>query len=100
MRGREAPGAVAEVEPGDEALRPLEGDVAQTHLDRGVALSRGGRHRDALASLDRAIAREDSAWYSSARLFHQQAPGDWDEVAARVAAELAGLARLGPGDVV
>ncbi|HEX3917704.1 MAG TPA: tetratricopeptide repeat protein [Caulobacteraceae bacterium] len=33
--------------------------------------------------------REDSPWYPTARIFHQRAPGAWDEVAARVAAELA-----------
>ena len=35
--------------------------------------------------------REDSPWYPAARIFHQKAPGDWDEVMARVAAELARL---------
>jgi tetratricopeptide (TPR) repeat protein len=33
--------------------------------------------------------REDSPWYPTARLFHQQAPGDWDEVIGRVATALA-----------
>jgi hypothetical protein len=28
--------------------------------------------------------REDSPWYPTARLFHQKAPGDWDEVIARL----------------
>jgi tetratricopeptide (TPR) repeat protein len=28
--------------------------------------------------------REDSPWYPTARLFHQKAPGDWDEVIGRV----------------
>jgi hypothetical protein len=35
--------------------------------------------------------REDSPWYPTARLFHQKAPGDWDEVVERVALELARL---------
>ena len=33
--------------------------------------------------------REDSPWYPTARVFHQKAPGAWDEVMARVAAALA-----------
>jgi Tfp pilus assembly protein PilF len=36
--------------------------------------------------------REDSPWYPTARVFHQRAPGAWDEVVERVAGELAGLA--------
>jgi len=28
--------------------------------------------------------REDSPWYPTARLFHQKAPGAWDEVIARL----------------
>ena len=36
--------------------------------------------------------RDDSPWYPSARLFHQKQEGDWDEVVARVAAELAEFA--------
>ncbi len=32
--------------------------------------------------------RSDSPWYPSARLFRQTAPGDWDELARRVAAAL------------
>ena len=35
--------------------------------------------------------REDSPWYPTAHVFHQQAPGDWDEVMTRVVAELAAL---------
>ena len=34
-------------------------------------------------------AREDSPWYPTMRLFRQRAGGDWSEVFARVAAELA-----------
>jgi tetratricopeptide (TPR) repeat protein len=37
--------------------------------------------------------RDDSPWYPSARLFHQKQEGDWDEVVARVASELADFAR-------
>ena len=33
--------------------------------------------------------REDSPWYPTASLFHQRTPGDWAEVAERVALELA-----------
>ena len=32
--------------------------------------------------------REDSPWYPTARVFHQKAPGAWNEVIERVAAEL------------
>lgn len=31
---------------------------------------------------------EDSPWYPTMRIFRQSRPGDWDEVIARVAAEL------------
>jgi len=34
------------------------------------------------------IEREDSPWYPTLRLFRQRAPGDWDEVVARVRAAL------------
>ncbi len=35
------------------------------------------------------LGREDSPWYSSARLFRQETPGDWDGVIRRVAGALA-----------
>jgi ADP-heptose:LPS heptosyltransferase len=35
------------------------------------------------------IAREDSPWYPTMRLFRQHVRGDWPEVLDRVAAELA-----------
>ncbi len=35
--------------------------------------------------------RSDSPWYPTMRLFRQRAPGDWDELFARVAAALAAL---------
>ncbi|HYD71398.1 DUF5672 family protein [Azospirillum sp.] len=37
--------------------------------------------------------REDSPWYPTMRLFHQDAPGAWGPVVERVAAELRTLAR-------
>jgi hypothetical protein len=37
------------------------------------------------------LARDDSPWYASARLFRQPAPGDWDSVIARITTELATL---------
>lgn len=37
------------------------------------------------------LDRDDSPWYPTMRLFRQAAPGDWDGVFARVAAELAAV---------
>jgi FkbM family methyltransferase len=37
------------------------------------------------------LGREDSPWYPTARLFRQRRLGDWDDVFARVAAELAAV---------
>jgi len=34
------------------------------------------------------LDREDSPWYPTARLYRQRTPGDWDDVVARVAADL------------
>ena len=34
------------------------------------------------------LARADSPWYPSARLFRQQTPGDWSGPVARIAQEL------------
>ena len=34
------------------------------------------------------LDREDSPWYPSVRLFRQSAPGDWEEVFDRIAAEV------------
>src|SRR5258707_11619451 len=34
------------------------------------------------------LDREDSPWYPTARLFRQRRAGDWDELIARIAAEL------------
>jgi hypothetical protein len=38
--------------------------------------------------------RDDSPWYPTARLYRQSAPGDWDGVVGRVAADLAHWAGL------
>ncbi|MBP2298676.1 tetratricopeptide repeat protein [Azospirillum picis] len=35
------------------------------------------------------LARDDSPWYPTAKLFRQPSPGDWSSVAGRMAAELA-----------
>jgi hypothetical protein len=41
------------------------------------------------------LGRADSPWYPTLRLFRQPSPGRWDLVIARVADELAALARSG-----
>jgi tetratricopeptide (TPR) repeat protein len=40
------------------------------------------------------LDREDSPWYPTARLFRQQAPGDWSGVISRVATELEKMLRV------
>lgn len=42
------------------------------------------------------LAREDSPWYPSARLFRQPRIGDWDSVIDRLGKELAAFAASGP----
>src|SRR5262249_21305931 len=42
------------------------------------------------------LDREDSPWYPTARLFRQSRPGNWDDVFARVAAELSHIAANRP----
>jgi hypothetical protein len=39
------------------------------------------------------LEREDSPWYSGMRLFRQETPGDWTPMFARMAQELAALAK-------
>jgi ADP-heptose:LPS heptosyltransferase len=34
------------------------------------------------------LQREDSPWYPNSRLFRQTAPGNWEDVIAKVLAEL------------
>jgi hypothetical protein len=46
------------------------------------------------------LDRDDSPWYPTMRLYRQRAPGDWDEVIARVAADLAARASAHSRDVV
>ncbi len=41
------------------------------------------------------LDREDTPWYPSARLFRQPAIDDWDSAIARLAGELAGIAKTG-----
>ena len=43
------------------------------------------------------LGRDDSPWYPSMRLFRQEKRKDWEAVIERAAAELAGLAKAGPG---
>jgi tetratricopeptide (TPR) repeat protein len=42
------------------------------------------------------LDRDDSPWYPTMRLFRQTRCGDWDEVFARIAAELSKLVRRAP----
>jgi len=46
------------------------------------------------------LAREDSPWYPTMRLFRQPRPGDWDAVVERVSSEIKNLAsRSGAADM-
>jgi hypothetical protein len=40
------------------------------------------------------IDRDDSPWYPTARLFRQNAPGDWSGVISRVVVELEKLVQV------
>ncbi|HEY2134649.1 MAG TPA: tetratricopeptide repeat protein [Xanthobacteraceae bacterium] len=42
------------------------------------------------------LEREDSPWYPTLRLFRQPAPGDWEDVLARIGRALAALATTPP----
>ncbi len=66
-------------------------DSAPAHVAGGV----GTRVWIALAHLPNwrwMLARDDTPWYPTARLFRQQLPGDWPGVFARMAVELQRLA--------
>jgi ADP-heptose:LPS heptosyltransferase len=45
------------------------------------------------------LDRDDSPWYPTARLYRQRTPGDWDDVVARVAADLRARAEPHSGGV-
>ncbi|HMA50219.1 MAG TPA: tetratricopeptide repeat-containing glycosyltransferase family protein, partial [Magnetospirillaceae bacterium] len=104
----EAAAQIAELPAGERPLDPMEAvssfadtaailanlDLAIT-VDTAVAHIAGAlgrpvwilsRHDGCWRWLE---GREDSPWYPTARLFHQQRPGDWEGVIARIARDLA-----------
>lgn len=97
---RQAPAGIEEV-PGIDMRADLDGAAALINaLDLVITIGNstadiaGALGQDTWVLLPKnpdwrwQVEREDSAWYSKARLFRQSEPNRWDDVIARVAAAL------------